>query len=145
MLATLAIEIILAIHTMWRYKLNPITRIVVALLVCLALFQWAEYNVCEGTVLFDSVGWAKLGYVAITMLPPLGIHLVYQISADKRRWIPVLLALVSVWGTMSFLKISQVSVNGTDYITMAYCLWRLPTLTPVAKMPKNTFAAHCGH
>ena len=62
MLATLAIEIILAIHTVWRYKLTPVTRIVVALLVCLALFQWAEYNVCEGTVLFDSLGWAKLGY-----------------------------------------------------------------------------------
>ena len=52
MLATLVIEIILALHTIWRYKLTPVTRIVVALLVCLALFQWAEYNVCEGTVLF---------------------------------------------------------------------------------------------
>lgn len=60
------------------------------LLICLALFQWAEYNVCEGTIFLDSLGWAKLGYVAITMLPPLGIHLIYQLSGDKRRWIPVL-------------------------------------------------------
>ena len=110
MLATLAIEIILAIHTMWRYKLNPITRIVVALLVCLALFQWAEYNVCEGTVLFDSVGWAKLGYVAITMLPPLGIHLVYQISADKRRWIPVLGYTLAV----VFISYFLLAVNGVS-------------------------------
>lgn len=49
MLATLAIELVLALYTFWRYKLNAVTRIVMALLICLALFQWAEYNVCEGT------------------------------------------------------------------------------------------------
>ena len=81
-----------------------------ALLVCLALFQWAEYNVCEGTVLFDSVGWAKLGYVAITMLPPLGIHLIYQISADKRRWIPVLGYTLAV----VFISYFLLAVNGVS-------------------------------
>ena len=112
MLATLVIEIILALHTIWHYKLTPVTRIVVALLVCLALFQWAEYNVCEGTVLFDSLGWAKLGYVAITMLPPLGIHLVYQISADKRRWIPVLgYALAVVFISYFLLAVNGVSTG----------------------------------
>ena len=57
MLATLAIEITLAIYTFWRYKLNAVTRIAMALLICLALFQWAEYNVCEGTIFLDSLGW----------------------------------------------------------------------------------------
>ena len=90
MLATLTIEIILAIYTFWKYKLNAVTKIVIMLLICLALFQWAEYNVCEGAILLDNLGWAKLGYIAITMLPPLGIHLIYEISGDKRRWIPVL-------------------------------------------------------
>ena len=90
MLATLTIEIILAIYTFWKYKLNAVTKIVIMLLICLALFQWAEYNVCEGAILLDNLGWAKLGYIAITMLPPLGIHLIYEISSDKRRWIPVL-------------------------------------------------------
>ena len=90
MLATLTIEIILAIYTFWKYKLNAVTKIVIMLLICLALFQWDEYNVCEGAILLDNLGWAKLGYIAITMLPPLGIHLIYEISGDKRRWIPVL-------------------------------------------------------
>ena len=45
MLATLTIEIILAIYTFWKYKLNAVTKIVIMLLICLALFQWAEYNV----------------------------------------------------------------------------------------------------
>lgn len=87
MMATSVIEIALAVYTVWRYKLNPVTRLTVALLVCLALFQLAEYNVCEGALLLDGLGWAKLGYISITMLPPLGIHLIATISGDKRRWI----------------------------------------------------------
>ncbi len=87
MIATFVIEMALAIYTVWRYKLNPVTRLAVALFVCLALFQLAEYNVCEGALLLDGLGWAKLGYISITMLPPLGIHLIATISGDKRRWI----------------------------------------------------------
>ncbi|QWQ32041.1 hypothetical protein KOY48_04040 [Candidatus Minimicrobia naudis] len=108
MLATLAIEIILAIYTFWRYKLTAVTRIVVVLLVCLALFQWAEYNVCEGAIFLDNLGWAKLGYIAITMLPPLGIHLIYEISGDKRRWIPVLGYTFAV----VFISYFLLAVNG---------------------------------
>lgn len=89
MIATFAIEMVLAAHTLWRYKLNPVSRVATVLLVCLAAFQLAEYNVCEGTVLFDSAGWARLGHVAITLLPPLGIHLIARMSGDTRRW-PVL-------------------------------------------------------
>ena len=63
MLATLTIEIILAIYTFWKYKLNAVTKIVIMLLICLALFQWAEYNVCEDAILLDNLGWAKLGYI----------------------------------------------------------------------------------
>ena len=87
MIATFVIEVSLAVYTLWRYKLNPITRLTVALLICLAIFQLAEYNVCEGALLLSGVGWAKLGYISITMLPPLGIHLIATISDDKRRWI----------------------------------------------------------
>ncbi|MDO4773537.1 MAG: histidine kinase N-terminal 7TM domain-containing protein [Candidatus Saccharibacteria bacterium] len=89
MIATFAIEIILAVHTLWRYKLNPVSRVAAVLLVCLATFQLAEYNVCEGTTLLDSAGWARLGYVAITLLPPLGIHLIARMTGDTRRW-PIL-------------------------------------------------------
>ena len=87
MMATFLIEIGLAIHTLWRYKLSSVTKVAVAILVCLAIFQLAEFNVCEGAWLLDSAGWAKLGYVAITMLPPLGIHLINRISGDNNPWL----------------------------------------------------------
>lgn len=89
MIATFVIEIGLAAYTLWRYKLHPVSRLAVILLFCLALFQLAEFNVCEGTWLLDSAAWAKVGYVAITLLPPLGIHLINRMSKDRTKWLVV--------------------------------------------------------
>lgn len=86
MIATFLIEIFLGVYTVVRYGMNSVTRISTAVFACLAIFQLAEYNVCEGAWGIDSVGWARLGYVAITLLPPLGIHLVAKIAGDTRRW-----------------------------------------------------------
>lgn len=86
MLATFLIELTLAVYTLWRYGLNAVTKLVVAILLCLALFQLAEFNVCETAWGIDSASWARIGYVAITLLPPLGIHLVARIAGDKRKW-----------------------------------------------------------
>ena len=86
MLATFIIEISLAVYVVWRYGLTAVTKVAVLILLCLAAFQLAEFNVCEGAWGLSSIQWAKLGYVAITLLPPLGVHLIANISGDTRRW-----------------------------------------------------------
>jgi hypothetical protein len=94
MLATFFIEIGCALYTIIRYKLTPISRLGVAILVGLAVFQLAEYNVCEGAWGVDSLTWARIGYVAITLLPPLGLHLIVRIAGKSQRML-VGLAYVS--------------------------------------------------
>ena len=84
MIATFVIEIALALYVSWRYKFDEVTRLTVAILFCLALFQLAEWNVCEGAFGIDSLSWSRLGYVAITMLPPLGFHLATKLAGDRR-------------------------------------------------------------
>lgn len=84
MMATFAIEIGLAIYVTWRYSLTNITKLAVGILFFLGVFQLAEYNVCEGAFGLDSLTWSRLGYVAITMLPPLGFHLATRIAGEKR-------------------------------------------------------------
>ncbi len=111
MVATFIIEITLATYTIWRYKLNRVTRIASTILICLALFQVAEYNICEGTFLLNNLGWAKLGYIAITMLPPLGIHLIAAISDDKRRWI----WLTGYAIAAAFISVFLFVVGGIDH------------------------------
>lgn len=79
MLATLAIEFGLAGYALWRYKLSEITKIIIALLVNLAIFQTAEYFVCTGYG-NDPLFWSKVGFVAITTLPPLGLHAMHKLA-----------------------------------------------------------------
>jgi hypothetical protein len=83
MIATFIIEIFLAAYVTWRYSLNNITKLAASILFFLAVFQLAEYNVCEGAFGIDSLGWSRLGYASITMLPPLGLHLASRIAGRK--------------------------------------------------------------
>lgn len=83
MIATFAIEIGLFLYVIIRYKMTPITRLVGALLVLLATFQYAEFNICQGAA--ASEYFARLGYVAITLLPPVGLHLTTKIARRNPR------------------------------------------------------------
>jgi hypothetical protein len=86
MIATFAIEIALALYTVIRYKMTHVTRLIGAALVLLALFQFAEYNVCENIWGHANV-FSRVGFIAITMLPPVGIHLVRAISKRSSDWL----------------------------------------------------------
>jgi len=81
MIATCIIELSLLIYTIWRYKFNKLTRLVTLVLLCLAIFQLAEYRVCTGSNFANF--WSHVGYVAITLLPILGIHIIHTIIGKK--------------------------------------------------------------
>jgi hypothetical protein len=86
MIATFAIEVALLAYVIIRYKMNSLARIVSATLILLATFQFAEFHVCEsiGTSSF----YSRLGFIAITFLPPVGIHLVNKIAGrPAKAWI----------------------------------------------------------
>lgn len=89
MIITFLLEMIFAVYVLYRYKLTPVSRIAVAILIALATFQFAEYNVCVGGWGVDSLTWARVGYVAITLLPPLGLHLAMVIAGKKQPWLIV--------------------------------------------------------
>lgn len=84
MLITLCIEFTLAFYTLWRYKLTPLSRLIAVSLVSLATFQLAEYFVCTGYG-FRAEQWSRLGFVAITTLPPLGVHIMHALAGKPAR------------------------------------------------------------
>lgn len=85
MIATFLIEAALLVYTLVRHA-TPISRLIMATLACLATFQLAEYGICVEFGLSNEL-WARIGFIAITLLPPLGIHLISMIS---RRVSPML-------------------------------------------------------
>jgi len=87
MIATIIIELALAGWVILRYATSTSKRLIVTLLLCLAAFQLAEFNVCSSAPV--DLFWSRLGYVFITALPPLGIHLILKLRRESR---PALLA-----------------------------------------------------
>jgi hypothetical protein len=75
MIATFLIEMSFALYAIWRYQLNKLTRLLVATLVFLAIFQFIEYFVCTTGNSYGGI-LSRVGYISITMLPPLGIHII---------------------------------------------------------------------
>jgi hypothetical protein len=110
MVATLIIEFSLAIYTVWRYKLDNLTRLITVMLVGLAVFQLAEYFVCTG--IGSMAGpWSRVGFVAITALPPLGLHMMHLL-ADKPQRRLVYGAYATMAAFMLFFLISPGTFTG---------------------------------
>ena len=86
MLTTLVIELCLAVYVFWRIRPSRLKTLVVFTIALLASFQAAEFFVCS----YYSIGAvniaSRLGFVAITFLPPLGIHIANEIAGRRNNW-----------------------------------------------------------
>lgn len=94
MLATFIIEIMLLGLTLIKRRMQMVTLLVSITLFVLAFFQLCEFMVCGGLGV-NGATWSRLGFVAITALPPLGIHLIYEIAHKKNK-----LVVFSAYGLM---------------------------------------------
>src|SRR6185295_6424317 len=79
MVATLVIELFLAAFVFVRHHTSRFGKAAGVVLLLLATFQFAEYRICtaaeSGTTL-----WSRMGFVAITLLPLMGLYLVSLVS-----------------------------------------------------------------
>lgn len=116
MFFTFIIEIGFALYILATSKLRPITCLMIATLVFLSIFQLAEYQVCSN----QSLIWMRIGYVSITMLPPLGIHLVSMVT--KRKWLAYLgYSLAGIFIITFLFSTRSISnaVCGGNYVMVA--------------------------
>src|SRR5690606_2790596 len=103
-------EVVLLAYVLVRYKMTALTRIAVALLSCLAIFQLAEYNVCGGLGVGAST-WSRIGYASIALLPALGVHLTHIIAGKKLNRI-VLFGYVNAVAWMTLFGFSSNAFSG---------------------------------
>lgn len=89
MVVTLIIEFSLALYVFYRAKASRVKSLVIITLILLGLFQLAEFMVC-GAYSQELVGVAsRVGYVAITFLPAVGIHLTNEIAERRPNWLVI--------------------------------------------------------
>lgn len=127
MIATLTTESFLAFYTLWRYKLSLITKLAAIMLFTLAIFQLAEYYVCTGYGL-PAEQWSRLGFVAITALPALGIHILYKLNNKSSFSAPVIVSYALMTGYMAIFLSYKTAFIGYQ-CTGNYVIFQLgPTI-----------------
>ncbi len=111
MIATCIIEVALAVYALVRYRQSAVRNLTVAIFVFLATFQLAEFFVCGGLG-FSALVWSRVGYAAITVLPPLALALVGAVTRRQRLrlLVPVWVAALILTG---FFVVAPTSVNDT--------------------------------
>jgi len=109
MVITMLSEVTLFAYTLLRYKMTQITRVVSMMLLFLALFQWAEFNVCGG---HNAQMWSHIGFVSITLLPALAIHLISLIAKKKNTLLKAISYTVSaIFAVLFGLSSSDISAH----------------------------------
>jgi len=140
MIATVIIELCLLVWILARKALKQRQgRIIALVLLMLAVFQFAEYNIC-GRLGLHGYQWAEIGFMSITLLPPLGVHLISTYN-DKltRSWKAVVIlayANAALWLGMFALggiitgescggnyAIFDIRDPATTFYTLYYYLW----------------------
>lgn len=129
MLGTFFIEIVLALYTFIKYRTTVFGRISFLILMFLAIFQFSEYQICEG---FNILFWAKIGIIAITLLPVLGLHLVLLVCKRSNVHIGIAYGIglagilyATYSGALSSATCSgnYVIFNSGDFIAALYALY----------------------
>jgi hypothetical protein len=118
MLATLLIESGLLLYVLWRYKMTVLVRLVATTLACLAVFQLAEFNVCEGLGM-SARTWSRIGFVAITFLPPLGLHILHVLAGKRPSWLvfsAYMTAAIWIVLFMTSTWVFQATTCGGNYV-----------------------------
>ncbi len=112
MLATFLIEIALAAYVLWRYHMTPLTRLATLLLIMLAVFQLAEYMVCGGLGL-SGMDWSRVGFMAITALPPLGLHFGHALAGKQNKWL-IGAAYITAAGFAGYFALATIAFTGNQ-------------------------------
>ena len=118
MIATFFIEVGYFAYILFTRKLTTVSRLALSLLVCLAIFQLAEYGICESWGGISGTNWARIGFAGITMLPILGLHLVLAIAnKPNKRLLTVGYTISVIWiGIFIMGNILRGSVCSGNYI-----------------------------
>jgi hypothetical protein len=114
MALTLLVELALAGWVFVRYRRRSIVIIATIILVLLAAFQLAEFHICTAG---GTLGWARLGFVAITFLPVLALDLAGRLIG-RRRLVPMGYCLAAAFVTSALLMPTAVSgaICGGNYV-----------------------------
>lgn len=106
---TFIIEFSFALYVLVKYKPTQFSKLCVLVLLCLGLFQLSEFLICVSPYIDLSI---KLGYIAITLLPAFGLHIICTLTQRWKILAYTSYACVALL-SMAILFIPQVAILST--------------------------------
>lgn len=85
MIFTFFAEVFLGLYTLYKDKSSRIRTLTLTTLFMLATFQIAEFFVCSNSDTNSAIIASRVAFMAITLLPPLGMHLASEIGGVKNN------------------------------------------------------------
>ncbi|MFC1802156.1 hypothetical protein ACFLY7_01820, partial [Patescibacteria group bacterium] len=115
MVATFVVESLMALYVFVRYKISKFVFLNIIILILLAVFQLAEFFICRGS---NEFFWLKSGFVSITFLPIVGLHLMTTIYKEDTNILRLgYLASIFITAFFIFLPKSLIDpICGGNYI-----------------------------
>ncbi len=134
-LTTAIIEFLVATFILIKYKKYIIPVFCAILIYVLGFYQFTEFMLCASNSAFL---WAKLGFIAYTFLPAIGIHFALRLAKNKKYnylvYIPPL--FFSLWATFKtnfilgascskiFVTVNKAFISqGHDLLSKIYLLY----------------------
>jgi hypothetical protein len=95
-LITFALEVAFGLFAFLRFRHTLFGRLSILLIFFLSIFQLSEYMLCSNGT---SLPWATVGWVSITFLPVLGLHLAALLTR-KTSWLKVGYLLATIFSLL---------------------------------------------
>jgi len=108
-LTTALIEFLVATFIIFYYKKSSLSKLIVVLLYLLGLYQFSEFMVC---VSGSPILWAKIGFMAYTFLPGVGLWFCLK-NVEHKRNVLFILLVPALFSLFAFIK--------TDFIIESTC------------------------
>lgn len=102
-LLTFIVEFALALYVLYKERGTKLGNAIILFLLSLSSFQLAEYMMC--TVTENQGFWVRLGWVGITILPVLGLHIV-KVGNNKKLGLAVISGWLIAAGLSAWLILS---------------------------------------
>lgn len=106
-----------------QYKTGVKQRLVILLILNLAFFQLAEFLVCTNSTVATQA--SRFGYASITLLPPLGLYLMSELTYPMRKKAAGFMFLTA-FGLMAYFLLSPSAFSGYQ-CTGNYVIFQIGT------------------
>jgi hypothetical protein len=128
-LSTAIFEFAVATFILIHYRKSNISKAIIILIYCLGLYQFSEFMLCSSN---NPVSWAKIGFIAYTFLPALGLKTFLKYTGKKQNDLLIFIIPV-IYSIFAVTKANFILESSCEkyFIIVKNMFWASPNVIPM--------------